>query len=80
MKMTQEETAAWMGVPVHIMNHDQDHMYRIMEDVLNVRSHHMLMTGGDRDLASLEEAAVLAVQRYWYAATGRSDPKSFRSK
>ena len=82
--MTQEEkTAAWMGVSVEVMNRDHEDIHRMMQDVLNVRSHSLRIAAGERInyhdycLANLEEAAVIAVQRYWYAATGKSDPASF---
>lgn len=63
----QAETAAWMGYPdAAAMNAAHDPLHRSLCRWLGVRSHSMACAAGephDPDLAAIEEAAVLHVQR-----------------
>ncbi len=73
----QAEMARWMGVSVETMNRAHDPLHRALCAMLDLPSQSMRqaagedMTAKDYHLASLEEQAVLNVQRFMHQAGGK---------
>ena len=78
----QAEMAAWAGYPdAKALNRDHDPLHLALCAWLFVPSHALrsadgeVLTPAERDLASLEEAAVLCVQRFMRHAGARVPAK-----
>ena len=62
----QREVAAWVGCDVQTLNEDHDPLHAALCAWLQVRSHSLACARGepfDREMADIEEEAVLCVQR-----------------